>query len=144
MHDENTIVRARQQAIRREMDRRGIAIKAVQFDGGWDTPSTVLSWFPADAQRTPATLSVAGLYRLLAHDALPAELLSLLLPAGFVIARVPEDVNHDEIAAAVLAWLDDKNRANRPDSPAGTEIAASEDRELCIRFRKIIDSGRGG
>jgi hypothetical protein len=62
MADENIIVRDRQKLIRREMDRRGIAIKAVQLDGGWEAPSTVLSWFPADENKEPQTMSVAGLY----------------------------------------------------------------------------------
>lgn len=126
MADETTIVRERQKAIRREIDRRGIAIKAVQFDGGWKTPSTVLSWFPADKDAEPQIMSVAGLYRLIESKALPIDLLSLQLPDGFRIVSVPEDVDHDEIAAVVREYLETKDRAHHPESPAGREISDCE------------------
>lgn len=140
MRDENTIVRERQQAIRREMDRRGIAIKAVQLDGGWDTPSTVLSYFPGDQDKVPATMSVAALFRLLNTRALPSELLSLLLPDGFVIVRAPEEIDHDEIEQAARDYLAAKGRAHRQDSPAGPEISACEDRTLrtkAVRLKAV-------
>lgn len=133
MHDETTIMRERQKAIRREMDRRGIAIKAVQFDGGWDTPSTVLSWFPADKDREPQVMSVAGLYRLIVRKALPIDLLSIMLPDGFRIVRVPEDVDHDEISEVVQDYLHTKERAHHPESPEGREISSCEDSDLSAK-----------
>lgn len=126
MADENIAVRERQKAIRREMDRRGIAIKAVQFDGEWESPSTVLSWFPADEHKEPQTMSVASLYRLIKHKALPVELLSILLPDGFRIVSVPEEVDHDEIAEVVHDYLQTKERAHHPESPDGREISNCE------------------
>lgn len=132
MRDENTIVRERQMLIRREMDRNGISIKAVQLDGGWKTPSTVLSYFPnPEGTEEPATMSVAALYRLLRTKALPAQLLSLLLPDGYQIVEVPEDVDHDEFAECVHGYLAQKAKAHRPDSEAGPAIGPTEHKALC-------------
>lgn len=138
MRDENTIVRERQLAIRREMDRRDISIKAVQYDGGWKNPSTVLSYFPnPDGAAEPATLSAATLYRLLRTKALPIDLMSMLLPDGFRIVHVPEEVDHDEIADVVRDYLATKDHAHHPDSPAGRDIAPCEDNVLCGKFAQV-------
>lgn len=138
MCDENTIVRERQLLIRREMDRRHISIKAVQYDGGWKTPSTVMSYFPnPEGSHEPQTMSVASLYRLLKTKALPSDLLSLLLPDGFVIVRAPEQMNHDEIAEAMHDFLQAKERAHHPDSEAGREIGPNESETLRGKFTVI-------
>lgn len=131
MPDANKIVRDRQLAIRREMDRRGIAIKAVQFDGGWDSPSTVLSYFPADAAKEPAIMSVASLYRL--FDALPLDLLSMLLPDGFQIVRVPEEIDHEELCEHMHEWLREKAAAHRLDSECGPAIGPNEHKRLTAK-----------
>jgi hypothetical protein len=130
MPDEDTIVRARQKAIRREIDRREIAIKAIQYDGGWKCPSTVLSWFPAAEDKDPQIMSMAGFYRLISRKALPVELLSVMLPDGFRIVRVPEEVDHDEIATVLHDYLQTKERAHHPESPDGREISSCEDADL--------------
>ena len=130
MNDENNIVRDRQKLIRREMERRHIAIKAVQLDAGWETPSTVLSYFPGDPDKVPATMSVAALYRLLKTNALPVDLLSLLLPDGFQIVRAAEDIDHDELCDWAESYVATKTKAHRADSPLGPEIAPCEKNEL--------------
>lgn len=136
MRDENSIVRERQLLIRREMDRREIAIKAVQLDGGWKDPSTVLSYFPnPEGKKEPATMSVAALYRLISTKALPIDLLSLLLPDGYQIVRVPEEVDHNEFADWVHEYLAEKARAHRPDSEDGPAIGPGEHNALC---RKVV------
>lgn len=138
MRDENAIVRERQLLIRREMDRRGISIKAVQYDGGWENSSTVLSYFPCpEGAKEPQTMSVASLYRLLVRKALPADLLSLLLPDGFVIVRAPEAINHDEIAEAMHDFLQAKERAHHPESEEGREIGPGEDNVLRGKFVNV-------
>lgn len=124
MADATTIVRERQKAIRREMNRRKIAIKAVQFDGGWDSPSTVLSYFPEDENAQPAVMSAASFYRL--FGALPVDLLSLMLPEGYQVVRAPEEIDHDEIERLCREYLDAKGKAHRKDSPGGTEITDGE------------------
>lgn len=125
MRDANKIVRDRQKAMRREIDRRGISIKAVQFDGGWECPSTVLSYFPADPAKEPAIMSVAALYRL--FDALPTDLLSMLLPDGFQIVRAPENIDHDALCQLANDYVSAKNRAHHPDSEAGRDIGPGEE-----------------
>lgn len=130
MRDESNIVRERQKLIRREIDRRGISIKAIQLDGGWSDSSTVLSYFPADEKAQPAVMSIASFYRLIERKALPLDLLSTLLPNGFTIVRVPENVDHDEISAAVQDYLKTKEDAHRPESEAGREIGPIEDETL--------------
>jgi len=132
MADADRIVRERQRAIRREIDRRGIAIKAIQYDGGWENASTVLSYFPADASREPAIMSVAALYRL--FDALPADLLSMLLPEGFAIVQVPEGVDHDDLAARFREYLGLKDEAHHPESEAGRDIGPGEDKALRLKL----------
>ena len=125
MRSENDIVRERQLAIRREMDRRGISLKAVALDAGMSY-STVQSYFPADPHAQPAVMSVAAGFRLLASGALPLDLLSLLLPEGFALVKVPSGIDHDELAEAFADYLTTKNAAHHPDSPAGRDIADCE------------------
>lgn len=131
MRDANMIVRDRQLAIRREMDRRGISLKAVSMDAGISYPTTV-SYFPGERDREPATLNVAGLYKLIEGDALPLELLSMLLPAGFQLVRSSEQIDHDEFEAMTRDYLAAKGKAHREDSEAGREIGPNE--------RALLDS----
>lgn len=141
MADANKIVRERQKAIRREIDRRGIAIKAIQLDAGWDTPSTVLSYFPGNPEVEPAVMSVSALYRLIDTKALPAELLSMLLPAGFAIIQVPEGINHEELATAAAEYLAAKNAAHHPESEAQRDIGPNEKRALDTCALKLVVNG---
>ncbi|MGA1806721.1 hypothetical protein VHN57_08430 [Sphingobium sp. WW5] len=137
MADYDKIVRDRQATIRRQMDVRRISIKQVQYDGQWESPSTVLSYFPADEGKQPATMSVASLFRLLETGALPADLLSMLLPAGFQIVRAPEDIDHDEMERVARDYLAAKGAAHHPDSPGGREISACEDDALDAKAARL-------
>lgn len=127
MNDENAIVRERQLAIRRELDRRGIALKAVALDAQMPY-STVLSYFPADG--TPQIMSVASLFRLC--NAIPDDLLSLLLPENRHIIKAPAGVDHDEFEAGCALFLDVKRRAHHKDSPAGEKISECENEALNV------------
>lgn len=138
LRDADNIVRERQKAIRREIDRRGIHMKAVALDGGWENTSTVLSYFPADRDAQPAVMSVAALYRLL--GALPTDLLSLLLPDGHAIVRVPEGIDHDELASGFQDYLQTKHAAHHPESEAGREIGPNEDKLLRSKLTVIRGS----
>ena len=141
MADYDKIVRERQGLIRRQMDAQRITIKQVQYDGGWESASTVLSYFPADAEKVPATMSVAALFRLLETKALSAELLSLLLPEGHAIVRVPEGIDLDDFEEVMRDILATKAKAHRPDSPGGREIADCErvqlERKVVSLVRKV-------
>ena len=122
-----TIIRSRQISIRREMDRRGIALKAVEFDSGI-AYATLQSYFPQDGAREPAQIPGGAIYSLC--GALPADLLSLLLPDGFQIVRAPEAMDHDDLARKVLAFQTVKAASHCPESPGGREISPCEDVKL--------------
>lgn len=141
-NDDSTIVdvyRDRQRAIRRELDRRQISMKVVQQDSkiGY---STLLTYFPADEHKTPAQLPGSAVFAL--AGAIPDDLLSLLMPTGFLIVRAPEEVDHDEMADLVSDYLQTKQAAHRADSPGGAEIVASEDAILDEKVAKIQSAGR--
>jgi hypothetical protein len=105
LHDESSIVnviRDRQAAMRREMDRRQIAMKVVSQDSGI-AYATLLTYFPADGAKQPAQIPGSAIYALTGH--IPADILSLLLPVGHVIVQVPEEINHDQMADAMAEYL---------------------------------------
>jgi hypothetical protein len=134
MSDSTAIVRERQLAIRRELDRRGIALKVVSLDSKIPY-STLLSYFPEPGSRDPAQMPSGVLYALCGH--LPDELLSLLLPDGRRIVTVAEAVDHDELCAAMEEWLATKSAAHHPESPAGREISNCEDAILRGKFAEV-------
>lgn len=130
MRDANMIVRDRQRVIRREMDRRGISLKAVSLDSGIPY-ATIVSYFTDERDREPATIGGASLYMLCCGEdgrgpALPVDLLSMLLPDGFQIVRAPEDIDHDAMCEWASSYVAAKHRAHHPDSEAGREIGPGE------------------
>lgn len=139
MPSNDEIVRQRQSAIRRELDRRGIALKAVAFDAGIGY-SVLLGYFPQEGGAKPVMLPTSALYALAAGEAIPPDLLSLLVPDGFAIVRVPELLNHHEIADACQDYLAAKHAAHHPESEAGEAIGPGEDSALRNKFTVI--SGR--
>lgn len=137
MRDANSIVRDRQLAIRREMDRRGISLKAVSLDSGIPY-ATVVSYFPGEQDREPATVGAAAIFKLLDSRALPLDLLSLLLPAGFTIVTVPDGIDHDEMETVCRDYLACKGKAHHPDSPGGREITACEEAILSGKVVQMV------
>lgn len=129
MPDANTIVRDRQLVVRREMDRRGISLKAVSFDSGIPYAS-VVSYFPGERDKVPATISGAALFQLLTNEALPLDLMSLILPDGFQFVRAPEGLDHDKLCDLAADYVAEKNRAHHPDSEAGRDIGPGENAAL--------------
>lgn len=123
----STIVKQRQKDIRREMDRRGIALKVVAMDSGVSY-STLASYFPADRDADPAQMPTGVLYDLCGH--VPDDLLSLLLPVGRQIVQLPDDLDHDALSDLAADYLTTKAAAHKVDSPDGVEIAACEKRTL--------------
>ena len=137
MHDESRIVgiiRERQLAMRREMDRRGIAMKVVSQDSGIPY-ATLLTYFPADPLKQPTQIPGSAIYALTGN--LAPDILSLLLPSGHVIVKAPEEINHDEIAEAMHDFLTTKERAHHPESEAGREIGPGEHQSLREKFTVI-------
>lgn len=125
MHDGVTIVRERQLVIRREMDRRGISLKAVSLDSGVPY-DTVKSYFPGERDREPATIPASVLFLLCSRNALSLDLLSLLLPDGFQIIRAPEDLDHAALGKWAADYLAAKNAAHHPDSECAEAIGPGE------------------
>lgn len=121
------IVRQRQLAIRREMDRRGIAMKAVHFDSGIPI-ATLATYFPADPHAEPAQIPGGAIFALC--GVLPADLMSLLLPDGFAVVQVPENVDHDTLADAFADYLHAKNAAHHPESECGRDLGPKETETL--------------
>ncbi len=125
MSDANEIVRARQSAIRRELDRRGIALKAVGFDAGIPY-QTLLTYFPQEGGARPVMIPGAAIYALAYGNAIPLDLLSLLVPEGFAIVRLPAGVDLDELDSICRNVVATKAAAHRSDSPAGPDISDCE------------------
>ena len=130
MADYDTIVRERQKQVRQLLKARHISIKAAYLIAEWDSPSTLLSYFPADAGAKPHVMLVASLFRLLKTEALPPDLLSLLLPDGFQIVRAPESIDHDAFAEIAGKYIAEKNRAHHPESENGRDIGPIENGRL--------------
>lgn len=140
MRDESSIVhvlKARQCAMRRELDRRGIALKAVSFDSHIPY-STLLSYFPEKGGRDPALMPVSAQYMLC--GAVPDDILSLLLPDGRLIVQAPSEIDHDQIAEAMQDFLHAKHQSHHPESEAGREIGPGEDNVLRLKFAAVAGS----
>jgi len=129
MCDANMIVRERQLTVRRQMDARRISLKAVSMDSGISY-STIVSYFPGEKDKQPATMPASVLFTLCDTKALPLDLLSLILPDGFQIVRAPEEINHDEFETMCRDYLAAKARAHQATSPGGREIAECERTDL--------------
>lgn len=130
MSDNSNIVavlKARQLTMRRELDRRGVSMKAVGFDSGIPY-STLLSYFPGEKDAVPALMPVSAQYALC--GAIPDDILSLLLPDGRLIVRIPEAIDHDEIAAWAETYAARKLAAHRADSECQEQIGPTEKQAL--------------
>lgn len=139
MADSSDIMRLRQSAIRRELDRRGIALKVVALDSRMSY-STILSYFPAGDQK-PAVMPISAAFALAESRAIPDDLLTLLLPSGCMIVRIPDDADYDEMERACRDFLSTKGQAHHPGSPDGREISICEDDELAksaARLRAVV------
>ena len=120
-----------QERIFRIAQRNGLTLKAISLDSG--IPYSTLRGY-AGHSGEPCEMPVSALVRLI--GVIPDELLSLLLPDGHAIVRVPESIDHDEIAAAFHDYLTAKEQAHRPDSPGGREIVDCEDNVLRGKFAR--------
>jgi hypothetical protein len=127
------IVRERQLAIRRELDRRGIALKVVAFDSGIPY-DTLLSYFPG-GERQAAEMPAGALRRLC--GAIPADLLNLLLPDGWALVRIPSGVDYDEISEVCRDFVTAKDRAHHPESEAGRDIGPTEASDLGVKVVQL-------
>jgi hypothetical protein len=133
MSDNSRIVKDRQHAIRREMDRRGISLKAASMDSGIPYP-TFASYFPADQHADPAQIPGGAIYAIVAGNALPLDLVSLLMPDGVQVVRASEGMDHDEIEDLCRDYVATKAKAHHVDSPAGRDLAPCEIDALNVAY----------
>lgn len=136
MRDVDDIMRERQLAVRRQIDVRGIALKAIAFDAGLSL-HTVLSYFPGGEGRKAAVIPMSAVFAIIDGKALPMDLVSMLLPNGAIVVRVPEDVDHDALCDAMQEYLVEKHRAHHPDSEMGPAIGPGEHQKLCGKVAKL-------
>lgn len=133
MRDVSTIVRDRQLAIRRELDRRGIPLKVVAFDSGIPYP-TLCSYFPG-GERQPAEMPCSAVYSLC--GVIPDDLLNLLCPEGYAVVRVPSGFDYDEISSVCRDFIAEKDRAHHPESEAGRDIGPTEQAKLASNVLRL-------
>lgn len=67
----------------------------------------------------------------------PDELLSHLLGGDRVIVRVPDNLDHDEIAPAMRDYLSAKDDAHHPESENGRDIGPTEDDNLRLKLATV-------
>lgn len=78
--------------------------------------------------RGETVMGLAAFYKLC--GVIPNELLSVLLPPGFELVHIPENLDHDEVMRAIAEYSMLKMDAHRKDSPDGEKISACEDLAL--------------
>jgi hypothetical protein len=125
----NDIVRERQLAIRRELDRRQIPLKVISYDSGIPYP-TLLTYFPG-GERQPAEMPSSAVYSLC--GVIPDDLLNLLCPKGYAVVPVPDDVDYDAINQHCMDFLSEKSAAHHPESEAGRDIGPNEHARLSAK-----------
>lgn len=119
------IIRKNQELVFRVAKGSGLTLKAISLDSG--IPYSTLRTYAGNNGAT-AIMPLDALYELV--GVIPDELLSLLLPEGRSIVRVPDDLDHDAFETMCREYLAEKGKAHRPDSPGGREISGCEDTRL--------------
>lgn len=104
--------------IAQDPTRFGLTLKMIAADA--DLGADSVRNYAAGETVMPMTALVALI------GVLPDELLSLLLPAGHAIVRIPEGIDHDQLETCAREFLAAKGAAHHPDSPGGREIAECE------------------
>lgn len=101
--------------------RHGLTLKAIALDSG--IPESTLRTY-ASGQ---ACMPMAAFWKL--FGVLPVELLAVLVPDGWTLARTSE-TDHDDLAATCIDYAGSHARARHPESEHGVDIGPGEQREL--------------
>jgi hypothetical protein len=109
--------------------RYGLTLKVIEADSGLDYDS--LRNYAAGKTTMPAT-AIDSL-----TDVIPDELLSLLLPDGRAIFKIPQGIDHDDFARWCQEYLLTKQEAHHPNSPAGRDISACEEAKLSEKIVRL-------
>lgn len=112
--------------------RHGLTLKAIEEGSG--IPYSTLRSYAGNNGPT-AEMPLSALYKLI--GVIPDELLSLVLPDGRMLLEVPNEIDHDTMAALAQDYLIEKARAHHPDSPDGREISPGEDAELSAKLMPL-------
>lgn len=117
------------------LDRRtyNFSIKEIASQSGLDDTSV------SNYAGGVTTMSLTAIDALV--GIIPDELLSLLLPEGRAIVRIPEGINHEELATAAAEYLAAKNAAHHPESEAQRDIGPNEKRALDTCALKLVVNG---
>lgn len=115
--------------------RYGLTFKMIEADSGIDYDS--LRNYAAGKTTMPVT-AVDCLI-----DVLPDELLSLLFSSR-AVAKIPDEIDHDELAEAVGDYLAEKHAAHHPKSPAGRDISDCERDKLNSKVVSLPIKGKVG
>jgi hypothetical protein len=127
-------VKAAQERVFRLAKRdHGLTLKAISLDSGIDYDS-LCNYAKGETQ-----MGVASLNALI--GVIPDCLLSLLLFGDRVIVRAPDEINHDEIADAMVAYLGEKQAAHRPESECGPAIGPNESNVLRLKLAPVSVAG---
>lgn len=127
-YDISLTTKETQERIFRIAQRNGLTLKAISLDSG--IPYSTLRGYAGNSGET-AEMPVSALRKLV--GVIPDELLSLLLPDGRVIVRVPEDMDLDRLAEDFADFLAAKNAAHHPESECGRDIGPNEHAELSAK-----------
>jgi hypothetical protein len=133
MRPASEIIRDRQLAIRRELDRRGIPLKVIAYDSGIKY-DTLISYFPG-GERPVAELSSSAAFALC--GVLPDDLMNLLCPQGYALVPVPVDANYDDVNQHCMEFIAEKAKAHHPESEAGVEIGPNEQAHLACKVIRL-------
>ena len=126
MRAASEIIRERQLAIRRELDRRGLHLKVIAYDSGIKY-DTLISYFPG-GDRPVAELPSSAAFALC--GVIPDDLINLLCPKGYAVVPVPDDTDFDTINQHCMDFLSAKAAAHHPESEAGVAIGPTEQAKL--------------
>lgn len=116
--------------IAQDPTRYGLTLKMIIADSGLGKDSV------GNYARGETEMPLSALDALI--GVLPDELLSLLLPEGRVIVRLPDGIDHDEIEAAARDFLAAKGAAHHPLSEAGRDLGPNEVAALCKRAARLV------
>ncbi len=138
MCKQSDMMRDRQRTIRKQLDARGVSLKAVSFDSGIPY-STLCTYFPGNergfAEKKPAEMPVGAFYSL--FGAIDDDLLNLLLPEGYAVVQVPRGIDYDAISELARDFIDAKDRAHHPESEAGRDIGPNEEADLGAKVVRL-------
>lgn len=120
-----------QKALFRLAAKKGFTQELIHSDTG--LPTTSLSeWATGKAK-----MSLVGMLAIAQIEDFPCELLSLVMPDGMAVVRIPAGIDHDECERACRDFLTAKGEAHHPESEAGREIGPNEDQTLRTKEARL-------